>query len=295
MNTRTEAAPGHLLRSWRERRRLSQLELSSQTGVSARHLSFVETGRSRPSRELIIRLTSHLDVPLRERNQLLLAAGLSPEYRGGQLGDPELAQVHAALEIILDSHGSTPSVVVDREWNVIDGNAAMAVLLDNVAPFLLEAPINSLRVAMHPEGMAPHIINLAQWRRSVIDRVRRQAESTGDPRVLDLLAELSSYPGGFSSDVSPHDDVAVPLVMNIRGQQLAFLTTIATFGTPMDVTVSELVIESFFPANVETRVALEGFAREGNEPLADALLRLTRSHAVEPRQSRQRLRDRSAD
>ena len=174
---------GALLRQWRVRRRLSQLELSSQTGVSTRHLSFVETGRSSPSRDLVLRLSAHLDVPLRERNHLLIAAGFAPEYRGTPLDDPSMAAVRAALRVVLDGHGPNPALVVDRSWNLVEANAAVAVLLGDVDPALLEPPVNVLRVAMHPSGMAPHIANLAEWRAHALDRVRRQVAATGDRRA----------------------------------------------------------------------------------------------------------------
>ena len=180
--TQGSGAVGVLLRQWRVRRRLSQLELSSQTGISTRHLSFVETGRSTPSRDLVLRLSAHLDVPLRERNHLLIAAGFAPEYRGTPLDDPSMAAVRAALRIVLDGHGPNPALVVDRTWNVVEANAAVAVLLSEVDPGLLEPPVNSLRVALHPRGMAPRIANLAEWRAHVLDRVAPAGRGDGGPR-----------------------------------------------------------------------------------------------------------------
>lgn len=252
MNT----AVGPLLREWRLRKRLSQLELSAQTGVSSRHLSFIETGRSKPSRELLLQLGAHLDVPLRERNHLLSAAGYSPEYRGPLLSDAETAAVRSTLTTILEAHGSNPALVVDRRWTVVDANAATGALLSGVAPELLAPPVNSLRVALHPLGLAPHIVNLPQWRTSVLRRLQRQIETSDDSYLRDLYSELRDYPGGLSEEISHHDHVAVPLVLEVGRDQISLLMTVATFGTPVDVTVSELVIESFFAADAISQEAL---------------------------------------
>lgn len=263
--------PGVLLRQWRVRRRLSQLELSSQTGVSTRHLSYVETGRSSPSRDLVLRLSSHLDVPLRERNHLLVAAGFAPEYRGTPLDDPSMDAVRAALRVVLDGHGPNPALVVDRSWNLVEANAAVAVLLGDVDPVLLEPPVNVLRVAMHPRGMAPHIANLAEWRAHALDRVRRQVASTGDPELARLLEELSAYPGGEAT-AAVSDGVAIPMQVTLGGEPLAFLTTVATFGTPLDITVAELVIESFYPADAASARALARLAASVDPALVAAVL-----------------------
>jgi len=246
----TATGAGTLLRQWRERRGLTQLELSSQTGVSTRHTSFIETGRSRPSRELVLKLSEHLDVPIRERNQLLVAAGYAPDFDAATLGDPAMAAVRAAVRVVLDGHGSIPAIVVDRAWNVVESNAAVAILLRDVAPELLEPPVNSMRVAMHPRGMAPHIRNLGQWRASVLDQLRRQVQASGSPELAALYDELNAYPGGDDGDTG--DGVAIPMVLEVDGEPLSFLMTIATFGTPLDVAVSELVIEAFYPANSST-------------------------------------------
>jgi transcriptional regulator with XRE-family HTH domain len=266
---------GPLLRQWRERRRLSQLELSSQTGVSTRHLSYVETGRSSPSRDLVLRLSAHLDVPLRERNQLLVAAGFAPEFRGTPLDDPAMAAVRAALRVVLDGHGPNPALVVDRAWNLVEANAAVAVLLADVDPALLEPPVNVLRVALHPRGMAPHIANLAEWRAHVLDRVRRQVGATGDRRLAELLEELGGYPGGETA-TGASGGVAIPMGLTVGAESLSFLTTVATFGTPLDITVDELVIESFYPADVETAQALVRLAASADPALVAAVLSRTR-------------------
>ena len=246
----TSTGPGPLIRQRRERRGLTQLELSAQTGVSARHTSFIETGRSRPSRDLVLKLSTHFEVPIRERNQLLVAAGYAPDFDATPLGEPAMEAVRAAVRVVLDGHGSIPAIVVDRAWNVVESNAAVSVLLQDVAPELLEPPVNSMRVAMHPHGMAPHIRNLGQWRSSVLDQLRRQVEASGSRELATLYEELSGYPGG---DVEGSGDgVAIPMKLEVNGLQLSFLMTIATFGTPLDVAVSELVIEAFYPADATT-------------------------------------------
>jgi len=262
MATATGAA-GVLLRQWRTRRELSQLELSSTTGVSARHLSFIETGRARPSRDLVLMLSAHLEVPIRDRNQLLVAAGYAPDFDAAPVGDGALA----AVRVVLAGHGSVPAIAVDRAWNVVESNAAVAILLRDVAPELLEPPVNSMRVAMHPRGMAPRIHNLAQWRASVLDQLRRQVEATGSTELAALFGELSGYPGGEVR--SAEDGVAIPLVLDVDGEQLSFLMTMATFGTPLDVAVSELVIEAFYPADERTAETLRrshALNTEGSQP-----------------------------
>lgn len=213
-------------------------------------MSFIETGRSRPSRELVLRLSAHLEVPIRDRNQLLVAAGYAPDFDSAPLSESAMA----AVRVVLDGHGSVPAIVVDRSWNVVESNAAVAILLRDVAPELLEPPVNSMRVAMHPRGMAPRIGNLGEWRASVLDQLRRQVEATPSPALTALFAELSGYPGGkeWGSD----DGVAIPLILEVDGERLSFLMTMATFGTPLDVAVSELVIEAFYPADARTAEVL---------------------------------------
>src|SRR4051794_25373783 len=201
---------GRLLREWRQRRRLSQLELSIQAEISTRHLSFVETGRSRPTPEMIVRLTEHLDVPLRERNQLLLAGGYAPAYPQHGLDEPELASGPAALRQVLHGHEPYPAVVINRWWDLVDSNAAIAVLTQGCAPHLLEPPVNVLRLCLHPEGLAPRILNLAQWRGHLLEQVHRRALQTGDARLGELERELSGYPGGADAPAAP-GAVVLPL------------------------------------------------------------------------------------
>ncbi len=248
---------GTLLRDWRQRRRLSQLDLALEAGVSPRHVSFVETGRSRPSADMVVHLAEQLDVPLRERNQLLLAAGYAPAYGQRGLEEPEMGPVREALDSVLRGHEPYPAVVVDRHWGMVAGNSAVSLLTDGVAPALLEPPVNVLRVSLHPDGVAPRIVNLAEWRAHVLDRLGRQAVLTGDPALATLYEELSSLPGGPSG---PHDlaagDIAVPLRLRAGDAELVFISTLTTFGTATDVTVAELSIESFFPADRATADAL---------------------------------------
>jgi transcriptional regulator with XRE-family HTH domain len=256
---RARPGVGPLLRDWRQRRRLSQLDLANEAAVSARHLSFVETGRSRPSRELVMHLAEHLDVPLRERNSLLLAAGYAPRYEQTPLEAHEMAPVREALDSILAGHEPFPAVVVDRTWDIVTANAAaLAVLTDGVAAELLAPPANAMRIAVHPEGMAPRIVNFAEYATHLIDRLRREARVFGDRRLLDLVEELVGYPGVAGSP-EPADTARrlfVPLVLRAGESELAFFSTIATFGTARDVTVDELAIESFFPADAPTAAAL---------------------------------------
>ncbi len=253
MTTTTATTPpvGQLLRQWRDRRRLSQLQLAIQAEISTRHLSFVETGRSRPTPEMIVKLTEHLDVPLRERNELLLAGGYAPRYPQHGLDAPELASVRSALRSVLAAHEPNPAVVINRWWELLDANAAVGVLTAGCAPALLEPPVNVLRLSLHPDGLAPRIVNLDQWRAHLLEQVRRRTEQTGDPRLERLHAELAAYPGG-SAPVPPPSSVVLPLRVRADGGELSFFSISATVETAADVTIDELVIESFYPADAAT-------------------------------------------
>ncbi|GIF51495.1 transcriptional regulator with XRE-family HTH domain [Asanoa ferruginea] len=259
----TTTTVGELLRDWRRSRRMSQLDLSIEVGVSTRHLSFVETGRSRPSPELILRLAEQLDVPLADRNTMLLAGGHAPAYPRHELGDPELAPVRAALRQILDGHSPYPAAVVDRHWQLVDANPALAVFTAGAAPELLGAPVNVLRLSLHPDGMAPRIHNLPEWRAHLLNRLRQQALTTNDPMLYELLDELRTYPGG-AGPAAPINDavssVVVPLRYRHEGQVLSFFSTTTLFGTPLDVTVAGLAIEAFFPADPATAETLRALA-----------------------------------
>src|SRR3954471_6243874 len=254
------AGVGPLLRDWRSRRRLSQMELALDADVSARHLSFVETGRSKPSRDLVLQLAEHLEVPLRERNALLLAAGYAPAYGERALGDEAMAPVRDALERLLEGHEPFPAVAVDRQWELVAANEpALALLTDGVAPALLEPPANTLRISLHPDGLAPRIVNLAEYSGHLLQLVAREAAATNDPALVALHEELAGYPG-VDAGPRPHDpaeSLFIPLRMvGPDGTELSFFSTIARFGTALDVTVAELAIESFFPADEETAARL---------------------------------------
>src|SRR3954452_2390329 len=256
----TSIGVGPLLRDWRSRRRLSQMALALDADVSPRHLSFVETGRSKPSRELVLQLADHLEVPLRERNAMLLAAGYAPAYGARPLGDEAMAPVREALERLLKGHEPFPAVAVDRQWELVSANApAQALLTDGIAPELLEPPANTLRVSLHPDGLAPRIANLAEYSSHLLHLVAREAAATADPALVALHGELSGYPGVDPSPRphDPADSLFIPLRLKTPdGPELAFFSTIARFGTALDVTVAELAIESFFPADEQTAAVI---------------------------------------
>ncbi|ADT99252.1 transcriptional regulator, XRE family [Mycolicibacterium gilvum Spyr1] len=253
--TAADAGFGPLMRGWRRRRRLSQLELALHAGVSARHISFIETGRAKPSRAMVLRLSSVLGVPQRDQNAMLIAAGLAPAYTERSLDAPDMAAVRAGVARVLDAYEPFPCVVVNRGWWILQTNAGAGVLLDGVAAHLLERP-NALRIALHPDGLAPRIGNLAQWRTHLIERLRREVAVDGCAELDRLLAEIESYPGGFehSPDLG---GVAVPLVLRTTGgRTLRFLSTVTTFGTALDLTAAELSVEAFLPADDATAAAL---------------------------------------
>jgi transcriptional regulator with XRE-family HTH domain len=256
MTVTTAPAPvGRLLREWRERRRLSQLELSIQADISTRHLSFVETGRSRPTPEMIVRLTEQLDVPLRERNQLLLAGGYAPAYPQHGLDEPELESVRDALRQVLRGHEPYPALLINRWWDLVEGNDAAGRLIAGCAAHLLEPPVNVLRLSLHPDGLAGRISNLGQWRAHLLSQLHRRAGQTGDPRLARLEQELRSYPGSTDGP-SAATDVVLPLRLRAGDRELSLFSIEAHVGTATDVTVEELVIETFYPADAETAAAL---------------------------------------
>lgn len=254
-STSVRAPVGQLLREWRERRRLSQLQLSIQAEISTWHLSFVETGRSRPTPAMILRLTEHLEVPLRERNQLLLAGGYAPAYPQHGMDEPELASVRDALRLVLRGHEPYPALVINRWWDVVDGNSGVAALVAGSAPELLEPPVNTLRLTLHPDGMAPRIVNLAQWRTHLLEQLHRRAVLTGDARLHELESELRGYPGGGSGPAAP-TDVVLPLRIRVGDRELSLFSIEAHVGTATDVTVEELAIETFYPADAATAAVL---------------------------------------
>ena len=249
---------GGLLREWRQRRRLSQLDLALEAGISTRHLSFVETGRSRPSTEMVLHLAEQLDVPLRDRNQLLLAAGHAPVFGQRGLDEPEMEPVRDALALILDGHSPYPALVVDRHWGLVMANEAVGVLIAGCAPELLEPPVNVLRLSLHPDGMAPQIVNFGQWRAHLLDRLGREFVTTGDPALAALHEELAALPGARTGEAleSHAGDIAVPLRIRVGNAELSFISTVTTFGTATDVTLAELSVEAFYPVDTSTAEAL---------------------------------------
>ena len=246
---------GTLMRQWRQRRRLSQLDLAIEADVSSRHLSFMETGRSVSSRAMVLRLASVLEVPLREQNRLLLAAGLAPVYAERTLDDPDMAAVRAGIDTLLAAYEPYPCLAVDRGWNVVAANEGAGFLMQGVAAHLLNPP-NALRLSLHPDGLAPRIRNLGQWRQHVVGRLRREVAVSGSEVLTELLAEIDCYPGGFD-ETQDLGGVVVPLKLDgADGSVLTFLSTVTTFGTALDLTAAELCIEAFLPADEATAAAL---------------------------------------
>jgi transcriptional regulator with XRE-family HTH domain len=245
---------GPLLRDWRRRRRMSQFELALEAGVSARHVSFVETGRSRPSRRMVLQLAEQLDVPLRDRNQLLLAAGYAPAYGQRGLDEAEMGPVRETLELVLRGHEPYPAAVVDRHWGIVTANRPFALLAEGAAPELLAPPANVLRLALHPDGIAGRIVNLPQLRATLLQWLARQAVATGDPA---LHEELSGLPGGRPAPTEvPSDEIAIPLRIRSGDGVLSLISTHTTFSRATDITVAELAIESFYPTDAATAEAL---------------------------------------
>ena len=254
---------GPLLREWRGRRRLTQLELALDAGVSARHLSFVETGRSKPGREMLLAVAEQLQIPFRERNQLLLAAGHAPAFPERPLADPELAPVREALDRILAAHEPYPGVIFDRAWNLVATNAPMAELAATVEidPALLEPPINLLRTGLHPRGFAPLIVNLAQWRGHFLKRLAQQIAISGDNGLRSLMDEVAAYPvpdgeNGVATEAGSGEILGPVRLRAPAGGEWSFFGMFASFDTPFEVTTSELAIELLFPADRTTAEAL---------------------------------------
>ncbi len=246
---------GEMLREWRESRRLSQLEFSLQAQVSSRHLSFLETGRSHPSRDMILRLAEQLDVPLRERNHLLLAAGYAPAYAETPLDSPRMETVRAAIRQVLAGHEPYPAIVVDRTWNLVDANASVALFVEGVAQEVLTPITNCMRLSLHPQGLAPRIVNLGEWRAHLLGRLRRQVARSADPAIVALCDEIECYPCDQPEpevELPGPGDIFAPLRIRHDGRELSFFSTVATFGTALDITVAELSIESFYPADAAT-------------------------------------------
>lgn len=248
---------GEHLRHWRQHRRLSQQGLALEAEISTRHLSYVETGRAQPSREMVLRLAERLSVPLRERNALLVAAGFAPMYQARPLDHPDLAAARQAVELVLKGHEPSPALAVDRHWNLVATNAVVPLLLDGVAPWLLEPPVNVLRLSLHPEGLGPRLANSAQWRAHLLHRLQQQIAATADSELQALHDEIAAYPFAEDKDSPLPSPIAVPFELHTHLGTLSFISTITIFGTPVDVTLQELAVESFFPANAETQRALQ--------------------------------------
>ncbi len=259
----SQAPVGVLLREWRTRRRVSQLDLSLSVGVSARHLSFIETGRSRPSPEMVLTLAEGLDIPLRERNTLLLAAGFAPRYRARPLEDPALSPARDAVQRLLDAHDPYPGVVIDRCWNIVGANAAASALTAGLPEELLGPPANIYRLSLHPDGLARRTLNFPEWAGYLLHQLQRTIALTGDPVLRALDSEVRGYPGVVTSKAwgapSEGASLLVPFELDAGGgQRLSMFTTLTTFGTPLDVTLAELAVELFYPADAESARLLRG-------------------------------------
>ena len=254
---------GQRLRHWRQHRRLSQQELSHQADISTRHMSFLETDRSVPSREMVLRLAERLEVPLRERNQLLTSAGYAAMYRERPLDHPDMAEARAAVELILRCHEPNPALAMDRHWNMVSANRLVPVFLADIAPALLQPPVNVLRLSLHPEGLAPRIANLGQWKHHLFERLRQQIHSTGDTTLQTLLEELQSYGASHGPDRAHLQGetrgVVMPFQLDTAHGQLNFISTVTIFGSPIDITLQELALETFLPADAATAAALQQF------------------------------------
>jgi transcriptional regulator with XRE-family HTH domain len=254
---------GEHLREWRQRRHLSQLDLAVDAEISARHLSFVETGRAAPSREMVLKLAERLDVPLRERNVLLVAAGFAPAFPQRSLDDPMLKSARQAIDLVLRAHEPNPALAYDRHWNLVTANRMVAPLLDGIPERLLGQPFNILRLAFHPEALAPRTVNLAEWCGHLLERLHRQCEATADPELIKLYNDLKAFPlPARTAPLPPDNNVAIPLKLRHNGEVLSFISTTMVFGTPVDVTLSELALETFFPADDLTTARMRQMAAE---------------------------------
>lgn len=262
IHTSTQSRPvGLLLREWRQRRRLSQLALASDAEISQRHLSFVESGRAAPSRDMVLRLAEFLSIPLRDRNALLVAGGFAPAYAERALDAPDLTAARAVVERILKGHEPHPALAIDRHWTLVAHNAAVLPLMSGVDPELLAPPLNVLRLSLHPRGLAPRVRNFREWRAHVIARLIRQIDNSADTILINLLEELKAFPvpdgaRPWSAVSQAGPAIAVPLELEMDGTVMSFLSTTTVFGTALDIGLSELAIESFFPADPQTAAAM---------------------------------------
>ena len=258
-----KSKPAHVgdhLREWRQRRHLSQLDLAGDAEISARHLSFVETGRAAPSRDMVLKLAERLEVPLRERNVLLVAAGYAPAFPQRPLDDPALKSARAAIDLVLKAHEPNPALAYDRHWNLVSANRMVAPLLEGIPEHLLGQPFNILRLAFHPEALAARTVNLAEWCGHLLERLHRQCEATADPELMKLYSELKAYRIRARSAPLSSDNVAIPFKLRMDGAVLSFISTTMIFGTPVDITLSELALETFFPADEFTAERMRAMA-----------------------------------
>jgi len=262
---------GELLRDWRQRRRMSQLLLAAEADISTRHLSFVESGRALPSREMVMHLAERLDVPLRARNMLLMAAGYAPLFRERPLTDTQLTAAREAVELVLKGHEPYPALAIDRHWTIVAANRSLAPLVGAASEALLAPPVNALRLSLHPDGIASSIVNWHAWRTHVLARLQRQIDVSADETLAALRDELAAYPtppgaeGAAEDSNATLNQIAIPLRLRTPLGVLSFFSTTTVFGTPVDVTLSELAIEAFFPADPQTAAALRAYAEDSAE------------------------------
>jgi transcriptional regulator with XRE-family HTH domain len=266
MSVIAQMSVGELLASWRRRRRWSQLDLASEAGISQRHLSFVESGRSNPSRDMVLHLAECLSVPVRDRNGLLVAAGYAPSFREQPIDNPELAAARAAVQLILDGHQPHPALAVDRHWQLVLANRSAMGLLEGVDEGLLQHPINVLRVSLHPQGLGPRILNFREWRTHIVARLSREIELTGDQVLQTLLEEIKSFPvpagaHPYTARPATTQPIAIPLRLASPAGPMSFISTTTVFGTALDITLSELTIETFFPADAATAKIMQSTSR----------------------------------
>jgi len=261
MNIQTGHVGEHL-RQWRQRRRLSQLDLALDAEISARHLSFMETGRAAPSRDMLMRLAERLEIPLRQRNVMLVAGGFAPAFPQRTLDDPAMKLAREALEAVLKAHEPNPALAIDRHWNLVSANRMVAPLLGGVAPKLLQGRINVMRLGLHPDGLASRTVNLHEWRGHLLERLHSQCETTADAELIALHDELKAYPVPPRAGPPPKisDSVVVPFKMRFGNDVLSFISTTMVFGTPVEVTLSELALEAFYPADETTARKLREIA-----------------------------------
>jgi len=254
----TQTTVGGLIRDWRQRRRYSQLDLACLANVSARHLSFMETGRAQPSRQMLLLLAEQLAIPLRQRNEMLLCAGYAPHYAEHALNDAPLHEANSAITALLTAHEPFPAMAVDGHWNLVHANRSLSLLLADVSPELLKPPVNVLRLGLHPQGLAARILNFSEWRAHLLQRLQRQYEQTADSWLLALYDELVAYPTPDGIAHLPHVNhtIAVPLQLDTNEGVLSLLSATMTFGTPLEVALSELVLEIFLPANAGSAAIL---------------------------------------